>query len=74
MEKRERKKWILHTETAYALGIALVALGVAFMEKADFGVSMVVAPAYLVYLKLSQVWDFFTFGMAEYLLQAVLDK
>ena len=42
------------------------------MEKADFGVSMVVAPAYLLYRWLSPVWSFVTFGMAEYCLQAVL--
>ena len=60
------------TELAYVLGIAGIALGTAFMEAADFGVSMVVAPAYLLYLKLSQTLPFFTFGMAEYLLQGVL--
>ena len=42
------------------------------MEKADFGVSMVVAPAYLLYRWLSPAWSFVTFGMAEYCLQAVL--
>lgn len=42
------------------------------MEKADFGMSMVVAPSYLVYLKLSAIFPVFTFGMAEYLTQAVL--
>ena len=42
------------------------------MEKAGFGVSMVVAPAYLLYRWLSPVWSFVTFGMAEYCLQAVL--
>ena len=66
----EKKKF--YTELAYVLGLAALALGTAFMEGADFGVSMVVAPAYLVYLKLSQVLPFFTFGMAEYILQAVL--
>ena len=35
------------------------------MEKADFGVSMVVAPAYLLYRWLSPAWSFVTFGMAE---------
>ena len=50
------------TELAYVFGIVFVALGVVLMEKADFGVSMVVAP----------VWSFVTFGMAEYCLQAVL--
>ncbi len=65
-------KKVFYTEVAYALGLVLLAMGTAFMEKADFGMSMVVAPAYLVYLKLSQVAEWFTFGMAEYCLQAVL--
>ena len=60
------------SELAYALGIIFVAIGVVLMEKADFGVSMVVAPAYLLYRWLSPVWSFVTFGMAEYCLQAVL--
>ena len=37
------------TELAYVFGIVFVAWGVVLMEKADFGVSMVVAPAYLLY-------------------------
>jgi len=60
------------TELAYVCGIVFISLGVMLMEKADFGVSMVVAPAYLLYRWLSPSWDFFTFGMAEYCLQAVL--
>ena len=60
------------TELAYVLGIVSIAWGVVLMEKADFGVSMVVAPAYLLYRWLSPAWGFFTFGMAEYCLQAVL--
>ena len=35
------------TELAYVFGIVFVAWGVVLMEKADFGVSMAVAPAYL---------------------------
>ena len=42
------------------------------MERADFGMSMVVAPAYIIHLKLSEFLPFFSFGMAEYTLQAVL--
>ncbi len=34
--------------------------------------SMVVAPAYLLHLKISQTLPFFSFGMAEYTLQAVI--
>ena len=56
----------------YILGLITLAAGTAFMEKANFGMSMVVAPSYLVYLKLSAIFPMFTFGMAEYLTQAVL--
>lgn len=63
---------VFSNELAYVVGIIAVAFGVAFMEKANFGVSMVVAPAYLLYLKLSPMYPFFTFGMAEYTLQFVL--
>lgn len=68
----ERKKPTFSNELAYLIGMVFVAFGVACMEKANFGVSMVVAPAYLLYLKLSPTYSFFTFGMAEYTLQAVL--
>ena len=69
-ERSMKKKF--STELAYVLGVVFVAMGVVFMEKADFGVSMVVAPAYLLYRALSPVWSFVSFGMAEYCLQAVL--
>ncbi len=59
-------------ELAYVFGILFVAFGVVLMEKADFGVSMVVAPAYLLYRWLSPAYAFVTFGMAEYCLQAAL--
>ena len=65
-------KRTLSTELSYVLGIVILALGVAFMEKPDFGVSMVVAPAYILHLKISEAYSFFTFGMAEYTLQAVV--
>ena len=67
MEKRT-----LYTELAYVLGMVGLSFSVALMTRADFGVSMVVAPAYLLYLKVSAAVPFFTFGMAEYTLQAVL--
>lgn len=70
-------RWIMEkkrisNEMAYVLGNILVAIGVALMERSDFGVSMVVAPAYVIYRKLSLVFPFFTFGMAEYSFQALL--
>lgn len=66
------KKKVLYTEWAYVLAMVGLSLSVALMTRADFGVSMVVAPAYLLYLKLNPLLPFFTFGMAEYTLQAVL--
>ena len=72
MENTGVGKRTFHTELAYVFGLVFVAFGVAFMEKSDFGVSMVVAPAYLLHLKISQTYSFFTFGTAEYTLQAVL--
>lgn len=66
------KKKIFFTEAAYILGIIALAGGTALMEQADFGMSMVVAPAYLLHLKISRYIPAFSFGMAEYSLQAVL--
>ena len=67
-----KRQIVFSTELAYVLGILTLALGTAFMERADFGMSMVVAPAYLLHHKLSQFYPFFTFGTAEYCLQAAL--
>ena len=65
-------KRVFYCEMAYAVGILVLALGTALMERANFGMSMVVAPAYLLHLKISQVLPFFSFGMAEYVFQALL--
>lgn len=67
-----KKKPVLYTEMAYILGLVLITIGVMFAEKSDFGVSMVVAPAYVLYRWVSTFWGSFTFGMAEYCLQGVL--
>ena len=66
------KKITFYTELCYFLGIIILAFGTALMERADFGISMVVAPAYLLHLKISQLFDFFSFGMAEYTFQALI--
>ena len=65
-------KRIFYCELAYFAGLFILAFGTALMEKADFGISMVVAPAYLIHLKLSESVSFFSFGMSEYFFQAVL--
>ena len=68
------KKKGFYTEVAYLIGIVGIALGVGFMERAEFGLSMVVAPAYVLHRAVSVIpgFEFFTFGVAEYTLQAVL--
>ncbi len=66
------KKRVFYTELSYVFGILILAIGTAFMERADLGVSMVVAPAYILHLKISEFLPFFSFGMAEYTLQAVI--
>ena len=66
------KKRVFYTELSYLLGMVILAFAAAMMTRADFGLSMVVAPAYLLHLKVSEVLPFFSFGMAEYTLQALL--
>ena len=66
------KKRVFYTELSYLFGLIILAIGTAFMTTADFGLSMVVAPAYILHLKLSEFYPFFSFGMAEYTLQAVI--
>ena len=68
----EKTKKIFYAELAYCIGLVCSTIGIALMERSDFGVSMVVAPAYLLHLKLVQFWSWFTFGTAEYTFQALL--
>ena len=65
-------KRTFYCEIAYIIGIVVLALGTALMERANFGMSMVVAPAYLIHLKVSEFLPFFSFGMSEYVFQAFL--
>lgn len=58
----------LHSETVYVLGIVLLSLSVAMITATNFGVSMIVAPAYLLSLK----FPIFTFGQSEYIVQGIL--
>lgn len=66
------KKKVFYTEFAYVIGLITMAFGAAFMEKADFGLSMIVAPAYLIHLKVAELLPWFTFGIAEYFFQGLL--
>ncbi|MBQ3057599.1 MAG: hypothetical protein IJD00_01450 [Clostridia bacterium] len=66
------KRLTIYTEAAYTVGLIMLTFGTALMTAGNFGISMVVAPAYILHLKLSQLCPFFSFGVAEYLLQAVI--
>ena len=46
------KKKFFYREWAYVFGLIIMAFASAFSEKAGFGMSMVVAPAYILHLKL----------------------
>lgn len=67
-----KKTRVFYCEAAYFVGLVVLALGCALMEKADFGLSMVVAPAYLIHLKVSEFLPFYTFGTSGYIFQAFL--
>ncbi len=62
-----QKKIRFPQELAYLLGIVTMTLGVAMMQKANLGLSMIVAPAYMLSAALG-----ISFGTAEYCLQFVL--
>lgn len=56
------------SELAYLLSIICMAFAVSMTVSASFGISMIVAPAYIVSEKLT----FLTFGQAEYIVQGIL--
>ena len=66
------KKRVFYTEISYILGLVIMAFAAAFTEKANFGMSMVVASAYILHLKVSEFLPWFTFGVAEYVFQGFL--
>lgn len=66
MEKKSKKIYIPE-EIAYVIGMIAITLGVFFCVRANFGVSMIVAPAYIVSQKLG-----IPFGYGEYILQGIL--
>ena len=59
-------------EAAYVLSLVLCSLGVCLSAKSGLGVSMVVAPTYVLHVYLSKFSPFFTFGTMEYIVQTVV--
>ena len=66
------KKPIFYTELAFFVGLALLAFGTALTAYGNVGISMVVAPAFVFHLYVSQFLPWFSFGVAEYVLQAAV--
>lgn len=62
------KKIKIYSELLYVIALLGLPLAVAMMAAADYGVSMIVAPAYVLSLK----FNIFTFGQWNYVLQGVL--
>ena len=60
------------SEILWLLGILFVALGVAICDKANLGVSMIAAPAFIISEALSPISTFFSVGASEYLIQGLL--
>ena len=67
-----REKRVFYTELSYILGLIILAFGAALTELSDLGVSMIIAPAYILHLKVSEVIPWFSFGVAEYVVQGAL--
>lgn len=63
-----QKKLRIPAEVAYAAAVLILSFAVAMIASANFGVSMVVAPAYILSLR----FDALTFGQSEYIVQALL--
>ena len=52
-------------ELLWLFGILFVALGVSVCSKADLGVSMIAAPAFVLYEAIAPLWSGFSVGMTE---------
>ena len=62
------KKIRISNELIYVLAVVILSFATAMLAAADMGMSMVVAPAYIVSLKV----EYLTFGQAEYIVQGML--
>lgn len=72
MEEKKTKKIGKMNEMAWVIGILVCSLGVCLCTRADFGLSMIAAPPYILHYALRDIWPWFTQGRAEYVWQAVL--
>ena len=66
------KKLPRASELLWLMGILFVALGVAFCSKANLGVSMIAAPAFVIQEAVVSLWSGFSVGVVEYLAQGIV--
>ncbi len=71
-ERKEKKRIGGMNEAAWVVGIVVCALGVALCTKADFGLSMIAAPPFILHYVLRDLFPRFTQGTAEYVWQGLL--
>ncbi len=60
------------SELLWLMGIIFVALGVSICSKADLGVSMIAAPAFIVSDAISPICGQFSVGVTEYIIQGLM--
>lgn len=66
------KKLQKTSELMWVFGTVFVAFGVAICSKADLGVSMVAAPAFIVSEAIRPLWNGFSVGVTEYIIQGLM--
>ena len=59
-------------ELLWLFGIVFVALGVSICNKADLGVSMIAAPAFIVSEAIKPLSSIFSVGVTEYIIQGIM--
>ncbi len=60
------------SELLWIFGIVFVALGVAICSKANLGVSMIAAPAFIISEYISKINSIFSVGVTEYVFQGTI--
>lgn len=60
------------SELLWLFGVLFVALGVALCSKADLGVSMIAAPAFVIHEALARLYEQLTVGVTEYIIQGIM--
>lgn len=66
------KKISKMNEAAWILGIVLCTLGICLCTKANFGLSMIAAPPYILHLRMVEIFPWWSQGTSEYIWQGFL--